>query len=116
LLLLVARSISRLARSIAQRRFALGFTASWHHRSPLRNAVQRDTGRSAWFQHRLSVAQAFPNSARPRIFDGAAEAKLIALMCSPPPKGRAKWTHAKADWQFTTADARVKLKRLYPSI
>ena len=33
-----------------------------------------------------------PNSARPRIFDGAAEAKLIALMCSPPPKGRAKWT------------------------
>ena len=24
--------------------------------------------------------------------------------------------HAKADWQFTTADARVKLKRLYPQI
>jgi uncharacterized small protein (DUF1192 family) len=24
--------------------------------------------------------------------------------------------HAKADWQFTTTDARVKLKRLYPSI
>jgi hypothetical protein len=24
--------------------------------------------------------------------------------------------HAKADWQFTTADARVKLQRLYPSI
>lgn len=24
--------------------------------------------------------------------------------------------HAKADWQFTTADARVKLKRLYPTI
>jgi uncharacterized small protein (DUF1192 family) len=22
--------------------------------------------------------------------------------------------HAKADWQFTTDDARVKLKRLYP--
>ena len=22
--------------------------------------------------------------------------------------------HAKADWQFTTANARVKLKRLYP--
>jgi hypothetical protein len=22
--------------------------------------------------------------------------------------------HAKADWQFTTNDARVKLKRLYP--
>jgi hypothetical protein len=33
-----------------------------------------------------------PNSARRRIFDGAAEAKLIALACSPPPGGRARWT------------------------
>jgi transposase len=33
-----------------------------------------------------------PNSARKRIFDGAAEAKLIALACSSPPKGYARWT------------------------
>jgi len=33
-----------------------------------------------------------PASARTRIFDGAAEAKLIALACSKPPKGRARWT------------------------
>jgi transposase len=33
-----------------------------------------------------------PASARPRIFDGAAEAKLIALACSKPPVGRARWT------------------------
>ena len=33
-----------------------------------------------------------PASARPRIFDGAAEAKLIALACSEPPAGRARWT------------------------
>jgi transposase len=33
-----------------------------------------------------------PASARPRIFDGAAEAKLIALACSKPPAGRARWT------------------------
>jgi transposase len=33
-----------------------------------------------------------PASARPRIFDGAAEAKLIALTRSPPPEGRARWT------------------------
>jgi hypothetical protein len=33
-----------------------------------------------------------PASARRRIFDGAAEAKLIALTLSPPPKGRAKWS------------------------
>ncbi|HEY1932462.1 MAG TPA: IS630 family transposase, partial [Acetobacteraceae bacterium] len=24
--------------------------------------------------------------------------------------------HATADWQFTAADARIKLKRLYPSL
>jgi Homeodomain-like domain len=33
-----------------------------------------------------------PASARQRIFDGAGEAKLIALACSEPPKGRARWT------------------------
>jgi hypothetical protein len=33
-----------------------------------------------------------PNSARPRIFDGAAEAKLIALACSPAPEGYARWS------------------------
>ncbi len=33
-----------------------------------------------------------PKSARPRIFDGAAEAKLIALTCGPAPEGFAKWS------------------------
>jgi transposase len=33
-----------------------------------------------------------PNSARKRIFDGAAEAKLIALTRSEPPNGRLRWT------------------------
>jgi hypothetical protein len=33
-----------------------------------------------------------PNSARRRIFDGAAEAKLIALTCGPAPAGYAKWS------------------------
>jgi uncharacterized OB-fold protein len=33
-----------------------------------------------------------PASARTRFFDGAAEAKLIALACSKPPKGRTRWT------------------------
>jgi Homeodomain-like domain len=33
-----------------------------------------------------------PASARPRIFDGAAEAKLIALAGSKPPNGRKRWT------------------------
>ena len=29
-------------------------------------------------------------------------------------QGKRNKHHTKADWQFTTADARVKLKRLYP--
>ena len=33
-----------------------------------------------------------PNSARPRIFDGVAEAKLIALTLSPAPQGFARWS------------------------
>jgi hypothetical protein len=33
-----------------------------------------------------------PNSARPRVFDGVAEAKLIALTCSPAPEGFARWS------------------------
>jgi transposase len=33
-----------------------------------------------------------PNSARKRIFDGAAEARLIALACSKAPAGRVHWT------------------------
>jgi hypothetical protein len=28
----------------------------------------------------------------PKIFDGEKEAKLIALACSEPPKGRVRWT------------------------
>jgi hypothetical protein len=31
-------------------------------------------------------------------------------------EGRRNRHHTKADWQFTTADARVKLKRLYPAL
>ena len=33
-----------------------------------------------------------PNSARKRILDGAAEARLIALACSKAPAGRIRWT------------------------
>ncbi len=43
------------------------------------------------FEARL-VRKYNPNSARPRIFDGATEAKLIALACSPAPEGFARWS------------------------
>ena len=39
---------------------------------------------------RLRKPQARPS--RERKLDGAAEAKLIALACSPPPDERARWT------------------------
>ena len=40
----------------------------------------------------VSTRKYNPSSAPRRIFDGAAEAKLIALACGPAPAGRAKWT------------------------
>jgi transposase len=33
-----------------------------------------------------------PRRLYPRKLDGAAEARLVALACSPPPDGRARWT------------------------
>ncbi len=41
----------------------------------------------------------FPNSARKRVFDGAAEAKLIALACSPPPNRAAARVRAQLTGQ-----------------
>ena len=38
------------------------------------------------------VRKAQERLSRTPIFDGEAEAKLIALACSPPPQGRARWT------------------------
>jgi transposase len=32
------------------------------------------------------------NPSRPRKFDGASEAKLVQIVCSSPPEGRARWT------------------------
>jgi transposase len=46
-----------------------------------------EEGFEAVLQRKHSLA-----SARPRIFDGASEAKLVALACSEPPKGRKRWT------------------------
>src|ERR1700693_3630225 len=36
--------------------------------------------------------QAFPSLGQTAHFDGAAEAELIGLACSKPPKGRKRWT------------------------
>jgi hypothetical protein len=44
---------------------------------------------------------------------------LMSVFCSAAtqtPEAARNKHHAKADWQFATADARVKLKRLYPSL
>lgn len=44
------------------------------------------------------------NPSRPRKLDGASEAHLVRLACSPPPPGRARWTVA------LLADKLVELK------
>jgi hypothetical protein len=46
-----------------------------------------------------------------RVGDRAAMARHVGAW-----KGRRNAAGVKADWQFTTADARVKLRKLYPTI
>ena len=51
--------------------------------------------RKQWMEEGLeAVLSRKPRAtpAVPRIFDGEKEARLIALACSEPPKGRARWT------------------------
>jgi transposase len=36
--------------------------------------------------------KASDRTSRPRKFDGASEAELVRIACSPPPPGRARWT------------------------
>ena len=47
----------------------------------------------------MLVRKHSPASARLRIFDGVAEANLIALACSEPPKGRKRWTLQRLEEQ-----------------
>lgn len=59
------------------------------HANTVRNVRQR------FVEHGVEAAlarnpQAFPS--RARLLDGAKEARLIALRCSQPPAGYAKWT------------------------
>jgi Homeodomain-like domain len=48
-----------------------------------------------------------PNSARRRIFDGEAEAKLIALTRSPPPHSRARSPNGRARWTLVLLEDQV---------
>jgi transposase len=42
---------------------------------------------------------------RPRKLDGAREAQLVALVCSPPPAGRVRWTLRLLTAEFVTLTA-----------
>ena len=60
---------------------------------------------------RLSALERKPQSQPSRLpkLDGQGEARLIALACSDPHQNA-----GPVDRRFTTEDARIKLKRLYP--
>ena|ERR1019366_6329598 len=64
-----------------------GRTSTYHSRE----SVQTSGASSEGFEAALTRKHR-ATSARARIFDGEKEAKLIALACSAPPRGRAKWT------------------------
>lgn len=58
-----------------------------------KNNVMRTRQRLVELGFEACMARQYnPASARPKVFDGAAEARLIALACSAPPEGHAKWT------------------------
>ena len=59
------------------------------HRNTVRNVRQQfvEQGLEAALERKK---QAYPS--RKRILDGEKEARLIALSCSSPPKGRLRWT------------------------
>ena len=64
-------------------------TALHCHGNTVRNVRQRFVEQglaAAWARKK----QAQPS--RPRLLDGAKEARLIALRCRPPPQGQAQWT------------------------
>src|SRR4249920_3221259 len=64
-----------------------GSPRHWTPASPL------SSGPGASWSRKGSRARKYnSNSARRRIFDGAAEAKLIALTLSPAPAGFARWS------------------------
>ena len=49
--------------------------------------------RKRFVEQGLEAALGRKKSPRPpRLVDGEVEAKIIALRCSPPPKGRSRWT------------------------
>ncbi len=55
--------------------------------------VERVRQRSVEDGVEAALARKRPDKpSRERVLDGAAEAKLIALACSPPPDERARWT------------------------
>ena len=47
---------------------------------------------------------------------GSTYRRQNAVQTNPATSDARNKNHAKADWQFTTADARIKLKRLYPAL
>ncbi len=62
--------------------------------------------RRAFVDHGLEAAlhRHRPCIARPRKLDGRAEAHLIALHCSPPPQGQARWTLRLLTERFVELD------------
>jgi len=62
--------------------------------------------RRAWVDDGLAAAlyRRPPPRPRPRKLDGRAEAHLLALQCSPPPDGRARWTLQLLTDRFVALD------------
>src|SRR4051812_28666121 len=79
-----------MSRNPAKGGVTAGSSRLWKPAFPWVNRVRKqlvEEGFEAVLSRKQRVTPAVA-----RIFDGEKEAKLIALACSKPPKGRARWT------------------------
>ena len=80
-----------MSLSVAQSGVTAGIIAALDTTASMVYRVRKQLVELEGFEAVLSRKQR-ATPAVPRIFDGEKEAKLIALACSKPPKGRARWT------------------------
>src|ERR1700756_259156 len=79
-----------MSRKLAKGGATTGSSKLWKPAHPWFNRVRKQLVEEGFEAVLSRKPRAMPAIAR--IFDGEKEAKLIALACSKPPKGRARWT------------------------
>ena len=86
-------------------------TAARVRRLPDRLEVHHTPKHGSWLNMAEIESSAPARDLPERVGDGPAMVARVAAW-----ERRRNRANVKADWQFTTADARVKLRKLYPTV